>query len=245
MTSAALHDIVATIRAHVDACLEFTTSELRPVVLAMLEERHPQVLEVGFTASLNWLNDLMRDKMILPMRTISTHRVSAPISGSDHGAVLNCIPLWRFSSIFFVCVCAPPTDDMEVKHRLVLLCMAYLLDLYKIPPGLVMSRDQSCDLQKIGLLPGHAGYLLQQVRKLEVPNRAAKQPRVEAAGNSRSGARTPGRPGAPGARGPAPAPSLKASPQAGFFCWQVCHVQAVPWGCCTCKSDQDARQWSV
>ena len=52
VTSAALHDIVATISAHVDACLEFTTSELRPVVLAMLEERHPQVLEVDFTASI-------------------------------------------------------------------------------------------------------------------------------------------------------------------------------------------------
>ena len=45
MTSAALHDIVATFRAHVDACLEFTTSELHLVVLAMLAERHPQLLE--------------------------------------------------------------------------------------------------------------------------------------------------------------------------------------------------------
>ena len=35
VTSAALHDIAATIRAHADACLEFTTSELRLVVLCI------------------------------------------------------------------------------------------------------------------------------------------------------------------------------------------------------------------
>ena len=51
MTSAAMHDIVGTIRAHVDARLEFTTSELRCVVLAMLEEHHPQLVEMGFMAS--------------------------------------------------------------------------------------------------------------------------------------------------------------------------------------------------
>ena len=50
VTAAALADIVQTIRAHVDACLEFTTSELRPVILAMLEERHPMLLTSGFTA---------------------------------------------------------------------------------------------------------------------------------------------------------------------------------------------------
>ena len=50
VTAAALADMVQTIRAHVDACLEFTTSELRPVILAMLEERHPMLLTSGFFA---------------------------------------------------------------------------------------------------------------------------------------------------------------------------------------------------
>ena len=59
MTSAALHYIVATIRAHVETCLEFTTSELHPMVLAMLEEWHPDVWGVGFPASMSWLTKQM------------------------------------------------------------------------------------------------------------------------------------------------------------------------------------------
>ena len=51
-----------------DANLEF---ELRPVVLALGEERHPVVLTAGFQASLNWLNKLMAQHMQLPMRTLA------------------------------------------------------------------------------------------------------------------------------------------------------------------------------
>ena len=65
--------------------------------------------------------------------------------------MLNHIPLWCLS--FFlacvcvcVCVCVPPTDDMDGEHQSILLRMAYLVDLHKIPPGLVLSRNQSCML---------------------------------------------------------------------------------------------------
>ena len=101
-------------------------------------------------------------------------------------------------------------EELDYEKYTQVLCGAGITSM-----GELLASSQS-DLKKIGLLPGHAGYLLQQARKHEVPDRAAKQLRVEAAGNSKSGARTPGRPGAPGARGPAPAPSSKASPQAGF-----------------------------
>ena len=70
MSSAALHDIEATIKAHVDAYLGFTTSGMRSGVLAMLEEPHPQGLHVGFMASINWLNKLMLDQMKLPMQFV-------------------------------------------------------------------------------------------------------------------------------------------------------------------------------
>ena len=71
ITSAAVSDIVQANRAHVDAHLEFTMSKLRPVVLALLEERHPLVLTAGFQASHSWLNKLMQHQMQLPMRTQS------------------------------------------------------------------------------------------------------------------------------------------------------------------------------
>ena len=76
ITTAALSDLVQAIEAHVDAHLEFTTSELRPVVLALLQERHPMVLTAGFQASISWLNKLMAQQMQLPMRCISTRRVA-------------------------------------------------------------------------------------------------------------------------------------------------------------------------
>ena len=57
-------------------CLVFTTSELCPVVLAMLEDGHPNVLGAGFTISLSWLNKLILEQMQLPLRATSTYHPS-------------------------------------------------------------------------------------------------------------------------------------------------------------------------
>ena len=67
-----LVDIVQCIQAHVDCHLEFRTVEIRCAVLAMMEERHADVVANGFVASISWLNVLMRETMKLPMRKVST-----------------------------------------------------------------------------------------------------------------------------------------------------------------------------
>ena len=61
---------------HTDCHLEFTTVEIRCVVLAMMEECHVDVVANGFTASINWLNMLMRKMMRLQMRRVSTQSIA-------------------------------------------------------------------------------------------------------------------------------------------------------------------------
>ena len=114
ITAAALGDIVQTIRAHGDACLEFTTSKLHPLILAMPEERHSMLLTSGFTASKSYLGNLMFDRTQSRIRALSTKRSAAPLS-----------------------------EELEAKHRLVPLRLAWLVWHYAIPSALVASRDQS------------------------------------------------------------------------------------------------------
>ena len=97
------------------ACrLEFTTDEFRCVVLALIEERHPEVVAKGFTASVNWLNVLMRETMQLPMRRVGTTKVPQSLS-----------------------------DVSIQEHRLLLLRLAYLVDRYQVPRSMVLNRHQS------------------------------------------------------------------------------------------------------
>ena len=72
ISSLALQDVVACITSYVEAKLEFTTEEIRCLVVPLLEERHPLVIAGGFTASINRLNVLMREHMKLPMRRVGT-----------------------------------------------------------------------------------------------------------------------------------------------------------------------------
>ena len=82
------------------------------MVLALLEERHPDVVAKGFTASVNWLNVPMRETMQLPMRRVGTTTVSQSLS------------------------------DVSIhEHRLLLLRLAYLVDRYQVPHSMVLSRD--------------------------------------------------------------------------------------------------------
>ena len=114
ISSSALQDVAACITSYVEAKLEFTTEEIRCLVVPLLEERHPLVIAGGFTASINWLNVLMRERMKLPMRRVGTNAMPKVLS-----------------------------DDIENKHRLVLYRLAYLVHKYSIPHALVVSRDQS------------------------------------------------------------------------------------------------------
>ena len=59
ISGGALQDVVACIDAHLQAKLEFTTEEIRCIVILLLEEKHPHVLARGFTASITWFNNLM------------------------------------------------------------------------------------------------------------------------------------------------------------------------------------------
>ena len=72
------------------------------------------LLTFGFKASNSYLNNLMYNHMQLRCREISSKRIAAPL-----------------------------TDEVEAKHRLVLLRLAWLVWHYAIPPSLVASRDQS------------------------------------------------------------------------------------------------------
>ena len=145
ITTAALSDVVQAIQAHVDAHLEFTTSKLRRVVLALLEERHPMVLTTGFQASIGWLNKLMAQHMRLPMRCISTRRVAGPMTGIGFWVFFVRFRPFCLFLFFFCCLHVPFcfADELEAKHRLVLLRLAWLVWHHGIPPALVASRDQS------------------------------------------------------------------------------------------------------
>ena len=65
-TRVAYQKIVQCIQAHVASHLELTTIELRCVALAMIEERHADVMAKGITPTINWVNVLMRETMHLP-----------------------------------------------------------------------------------------------------------------------------------------------------------------------------------
>ena len=112
VSSPCLSEIVQCIQAHVACRLEFTTIQMRCVILAMIEEQHPDILAKSFTASVDWLNVLMRETMPLPMMKIGTAFVPSAFS---HASIQ--------------------------QHRLVLLCVAYLVDRHDVARSMVVSRN--------------------------------------------------------------------------------------------------------
>ena len=125
ITSAPLSDIVQAIQAHVDAHLEFTTSELRAFVLALLEERLPLVVTAGFQASHSWLNKLRLHQMQLRMRTIGTNLVAVPITSILFLTFSIVLYVFAVFACFSSLACVPCfLDELEARHWLVLLRLA-------------------------------------------------------------------------------------------------------------------------
>ena len=73
-------DGVQIIRAHVDACVESTTSKLRLAILAMLEEWHPTMSTSGCIASNGYLDKLIHNYMQPLCREIGAKRIAAPLT---------------------------------------------------------------------------------------------------------------------------------------------------------------------
>ena len=90
----------------------------------------------------------MAQQMQLPMRTISTKQAAAPMT------VMGFFAFHMFSAVlpvsfFFLAACMCHIffpDELEAKHRLALLRLAWLVWHYGIPPALMVSQDQSCIL---------------------------------------------------------------------------------------------------
>ena len=169
ISGGALQDVVACIDAHVQAKLEFTTEEIRCIVIALLEEKHPHVLARGLVTDgdleifahqprdgegevpnvdIHLLDDADDEHVVAPAEA---ERPAKPAAKPAAAPAPARIPL--------------SADVKEILRVLGYECHGEQLERVGLTGLPELQAAGKTNLVKAGMLAGHAGTLLQQVRR--------------------------------------------------------------------------------